>query len=115
MPVERASGGNSLIDVLDRVLDKGIVIDAWVRVSLVGIDLLTVEARVVVASIDTYMKYAEAVGQVPTVSRPAMEERTEELEAENAALRAQLAASARREQVLAEGEREERKTGSGNA
>ena len=61
MPVERASGGTSLIDVLDRVLDKGIVIDAWVRVSLVGIDLLTVEARVVVASIDTYIKYSEAV------------------------------------------------------
>ena len=55
MPVERAPGGTSLIDVLDRVLDKGIVIDAWVRVSLVGIDLITVEARVVVASIDTYL------------------------------------------------------------
>ena len=64
MPVERASGGTSLIDVLDRVLDKGIVIDAWVRVSLVGIDLITVEARVVVASIDTYLKYSEAVGSV---------------------------------------------------
>ena len=49
-PVERAPGGTSLIDVLDRVLDKGIVVDAWVRVSLVGIDLITVEARVVVAS-----------------------------------------------------------------
>jgi hypothetical protein len=61
MPVERSSGGSSLIDVLDRVLDKGIVIDAWVRVSLVGIDLITVEARVVVASIDTYLKYSEAV------------------------------------------------------
>jgi len=73
MPVERASGGSSLVDVLDRVLDKGIVIDAWVRVSLVGIDLITVEARVVVASIDTYLKYAEAVGQVSTVSRPALE------------------------------------------
>lgn len=71
MPVERAAGGTSLVDVLDRVLDKGIVIDAWVRVSLVGIDLITVEARVVVASIDTYLKYAEAVGQVTTVSRPA--------------------------------------------
>ena len=44
MPVERAPGGTSLIDVLDRVLDKGIIIDAWVRVSLVGIDLVTVEA-----------------------------------------------------------------------
>jgi hypothetical protein len=60
MAVERAAGGTSLIDVLDRVLDKGIVIDAWVRVSLVGIDLITVEARVVVASIDTYLKYSEA-------------------------------------------------------
>ena len=50
MAVERAPGGSSLIDVLDRVLDKGIVIDAWVRVSLVGIDLVTVEARIVVAS-----------------------------------------------------------------
>ena len=56
MAVERAAGGTSLIDVLDRVLDKGIVIDAWVRVSLVGIDLITVEARVVVASIDTYLE-----------------------------------------------------------
>jgi hypothetical protein len=98
MPVERASGGTSLIDVLDRVLDKGIVIDAWVRVSLVGIDLLTVEARVVVASIDTYIKYSEAVSQVPTVSRPGLESRTsEELLAENASLRAQLAASTARE------------------
>ena len=73
MPVERAAGGTSLVDVLDRVLDKGIVIDAWVRVSLVGIDLITVEARVVVASIDTYLKYAEAVGQVTTAARPTLE------------------------------------------
>jgi hypothetical protein len=91
MPVERASGGTSLIDVLDRVLDKGIVIDAWVRVSLVGIDLLTVEARVVVASIDTYIKFSEAVGQIAPVSRPVIEGRTHgELLAENAQLRAQL-------------------------
>jgi hypothetical protein len=93
MAVERASGGTSLIDVLDRVLDKGIVIDAWVRVSLVGIDLITVEARVVVASIDTYLKYSEAVGQVVPASRPAVEARTAEaLAAENEALRARLAA-----------------------
>src|SRR5215470_1641373 len=71
MAVERHSGGSSLIDVLDRVLDKGIVIDAWVRISLVGIDLITVEARIVVASIDTYLKYAEAVGITAPVSRPA--------------------------------------------
>jgi hypothetical protein len=91
MAVERASGGTSLIDVLDRVLDKGIVIDAWVRVSLVGIDLLTVEARVVVASIDTYLKYSEAVGRMPTVSRPALEGRpSEELTLEVAERRAEL-------------------------
>jgi hypothetical protein len=70
MAVERAPGGTSLIDVLDRILDKGIVVDAWVRISLVGIDLITVEARVVIASIDTYLKYAEAVGITSTVARP---------------------------------------------
>jgi hypothetical protein len=99
MPIERAAGGSSLIDVLDRVLDKGIVIDAWVRVSLVGIDLITVEARVVVASIETYLKYSEAVGQISPVSKPAVEGKGyEEVIAENAALRAQLksGASARR-------------------
>ena len=71
MAVERVAGGTSLIDVLDRVLDKGIVIDAWVRISLVGIDLITVEARVVVASIDTYLRYADALGITSTVARPA--------------------------------------------
>ena len=70
MAVERTPSGSSLIDVLDRVLDKGIVIDAWVRVSLVGIDLVTVEARIVVASIDTYLKYSEAVGITSPISRP---------------------------------------------
>src|SRR3981189_659739 len=91
MPIERAAGGTSLIDVLDRVLDKGIVIDAWVRVSLVGIDLITVEARVVVASIDTYLKYSEAVGASRPISRPAMESQAyDELVAENASLRSQL-------------------------
>ena len=100
MAVERAPGGTSLIDVLDRVLDKGIVIDAWVRVSLVGIDLITVEARVVVASIDTYLKYSEAVGQVAPISRPAAAAAelptSQDLTAENQSLRAQLAATKRR-------------------
>ena len=71
MAIERAATGSSLIDVLDRVLDKGIVIDAWVRLSLVGIDLITVEARVVVASIATYLQYSEMVSQLTPVSRPA--------------------------------------------
>ena len=92
MAVERAAGGSSLIDVLDRVLDKGIVIDAWVRVSLVGIDLITVEARVVVASIDTYLKYADAIGGSAVAARPTIEAPRpyDELAAENVALRAQI-------------------------
>ena len=72
MAVERAPAGGSLIDVLDRVLDKGIVIDAYVRVSLVGIDLVSVEARIVVASVDTYLKYAETIGVTGMASRPAL-------------------------------------------
>jgi hypothetical protein len=101
MPVERTTGGSSLIDVLDRVLDKGIVIDAWVRVSLVGIDLITVEARVVVASIETYLKYSEAVGAISSVSKPAAlstgdGRASESILAENATLRAQLAATGAR-------------------
>jgi hypothetical protein len=99
MPVERTTGGTtSLIDVLDRVLDKGIVIDAWVRVSLVGIDLITVEARIVVASIDTYIRYSEAVGSMAPVSRPAaVDSRTHDaVVAENQELRAQLAGDGRR-------------------
>ena len=59
--------------MLDRVLDKGIVIDAWVRVSLVGIDLITIEARVVVASIETYLQYAEPLAEVALSSRPTIE------------------------------------------
>src|SRR6476660_7525100 len=96
MAVERSAGGTSLIDVLDRVLDKGIVIDAWVRVSLVGIDLITVEARVVVASIDTYLKYSEAVGASLTVARPALTEARsdgpsyEELLSENTLLKSRM-------------------------
>jgi len=62
MPVEKTIAGASLAEVLDRVLDKGLVIDAWVRVSLVGIEFLGIEARVVVASVETYLKYAEAIG-----------------------------------------------------
>ena len=62
MAVEKTIGSTSLAEVVDRILDKGVVIDAWVRVSLVGIELLAIEARVVIASVDTWLKYAEAVG-----------------------------------------------------
>jgi hypothetical protein len=97
MAVERAVGGSSLVEVLDRVLDKGIVIDAWVRLSLVGIELVTVEARVVIASVETYIKYADAIVGAPQAARPKPIEasaRYEELAQELASLRAQLAAPA---------------------
>ena len=55
---------SSLAEVLDRILDKGIVVDAWVRISLVGIEILTVEARVVVASVDTYLHYSEEMAKI---------------------------------------------------
>jgi gas vesicle structural protein len=61
--VERASSA-SLADVVDTILDKGLVIDAYVRVSLVGIELLTIDTRVVVASVDTYLRFAEAVNRL---------------------------------------------------
>jgi hypothetical protein len=68
MAVEKSMASSSLVEVVDRILDKGIVIDAWARVSLVGIELLTIEARVVVASVETFLKYAEAVGLTTTAA-----------------------------------------------
>ena len=62
MAVEKSMASSSLVEVVDRILDKGVVVDAWVRVSLVGIELLAIEARVVIAGVDTFLKYAEAVG-----------------------------------------------------
>ncbi|MFF3442956.1 gas vesicle protein GvpJ [Streptosporangium sp. NPDC002721] len=72
MTIVQPSGGGTgghgsssgLADVIDTILDKGLVIDAYVRVSLVGIELLTIDARVVVASVDTYLRFAEAVNRL---------------------------------------------------
>ncbi len=58
------SGSSGLAEVLDVILDKGIVIDVFVRVSLVGIELLTIDARIVIASVDTYLRFAEAVNRL---------------------------------------------------
>jgi gas vesicle structural protein len=95
MAVERAPAGSSLIDVLDRVLDKGIVIDAYVLVSLVGIDLVSIEARIVVASVETYLKFAEAIGVTgfaarPPILPPPSSSEFDRVMAENAELRRRL-------------------------
>ena len=55
---------SGLADVIDVILDKGLVIDAYVRVSLIGIEILTIDARIVIASVDTYLRFAEAVGRL---------------------------------------------------
>jgi hypothetical protein len=62
--VQRQPGPSGLVDVLDVILDKGIVIDVYLRVALVGIELLTVDARIVIASVDTYLRFAEAVNRL---------------------------------------------------
>jgi len=77
--VQRQPGPGSLAELLNVILDKGIVIDAWARVSIVGIEILTIEARVVVASVETYLRYAEAIGltalAAPPPTQPAVEGR----------------------------------------
>src|SRR5689334_10336696 len=62
--LQRAPSPSGLADVLDVILDKGLVIDAYVRVSVIGIELLTVDARIVIASVDTYLRFAEQVNRL---------------------------------------------------
>ncbi|MFD0690136.1 gas vesicle protein GvpJ [Actinomadura fibrosa] len=62
--VQRGRSGSSLADVVDLILEKGLVIDLYARVSLVGIEILTVDVRIVVASVDTYLRFAEAVNRL---------------------------------------------------
>jgi gas vesicle structural protein len=73
MALRAEAAGTNLVDVLDRVLDKGIVIDGWIRLSLVGLDLLHVEARIVVASIQTYLTHARSLASEPVLSQPNIE------------------------------------------
>jgi 4-hydroxy-3-methylbut-2-enyl diphosphate reductase IspH len=69
--IQKSTDSSSLAEVVDRVLDKGIVIDAFVKVSLVGIELISIEARIVIASVETYLKYAEAIGLTASAAAPA--------------------------------------------
>ena len=62
--LQRGPSPSGLADVLDVILDKGLVIDAYVRVSLIGIEILTIDARIVIASVDTYLRFAEAVNRM---------------------------------------------------
>jgi gas vesicle structural protein len=62
------SSSSGLYDVLELILDKGLVIDVFVRVSLIGIEILTIDARIVIASVDTYLRFAEAVNRLDLMS-----------------------------------------------
>jgi gas vesicle structural protein len=62
MAVGRGLASSTLVEVIDRILDKGLVVDFWVTVALIGIEIVSIEGRVVVASVETYLKYAEAMG-----------------------------------------------------
>jgi hypothetical protein len=62
--LQRAPSPSGLADVLDVILDKGLVIDAYVRVSVIGIEVVTIDARIVIASVDTYLRFAEAVNRL---------------------------------------------------
>ena len=62
--VTATPNASSLAEVLDRILDKGVVVDVWARISLVGIEILTVESRVVVASVDTFLHYSEEMAKI---------------------------------------------------
>jgi len=66
--VARTPDSSGLAEVLDRILDKGMVIDVWARVNLVGIEILTVEARVVIACVDTFLHYAEEITKIEQAS-----------------------------------------------
>lgn len=81
-PAARRPGTSSLVEVLDRILDKGMVIDLWVRLSLVGIEILTVEARAVVASVDTFLHYAEEISKIEQAAEEEDLEAMQELEIE---------------------------------
>ena len=62
MAVQTSMEPSGLAEVMERIMDKGLVLDEWVRVSLLGLDILTAEARAVLTGVETYLKYAEAVG-----------------------------------------------------
>ena len=85
--LQRAPSPSSLADVVDLILDKGLVIDAYVRVAVIGIELVTIDARIVIASVDTYLRFAEAVNRLdltqtelaglPELQEKGAEEKTE--------------------------------------
>jgi hypothetical protein len=87
--LQRAPSPSGLVDVVDLILDKGLVIDAYVRISVIGIELITIDARIVIASVDTYLRFAEAVNRLDLTETelaglPELQEKGAEKETEGA-------------------------------
>ena len=87
--LQRAPSPSGLADVVDLILDKGLVIDAYVRIAVIGIELITIDARIVIASVDTYLRFAEAVNrldltQTELAGLPELQEKGAEKETEGA-------------------------------
>lgn len=87
MPASASPTSSSLAEVLDRILDKGIVIDVWARVSVVGIEILTIEARVVAASVDTFLTYASEISKIEQASQTGELDDIRDLEIETSSAR----------------------------
>jgi gas vesicle structural protein len=105
--LQRAPTPTGLAEVVDLILDKGLVIDAYVRVSLVGIEVLTIDARIVIASVDTYLRFAEAVNRLDLAAQskdlPEMIEDTQETGARG---KVRGALSGAKESITGDGQRE---------
>jgi gas vesicle structural protein len=87
--LQRAPSPSGLADVIDLILDKGLVIDAYVRIAVIGIELVTIDARIVIASVDTYLRFAEQVNrldltQTELAGLPELQEKGAEMETEGA-------------------------------
>ena len=105
----RAPGASGLAEVLDLILDKGLVIDAYVRVSLVGIEVLTIDARIVIASVDTYLRFAEAVNRLDLTSQQKdLPDMIGGLQESGASRKTKGALEGAKETIMGDGRKEER-------
>jgi gas vesicle structural protein len=108
--LQRAPTPSGLAEVVDLILDKGLVIDAFVRVSLVGIEVLTIDARIVIASVDTYLRFAEAVNRLDlTEQSRGLPEMIEDTQEEGAKGKTRGAIEGAKEKLSGDGQREKEK------
>jgi hypothetical protein len=108
------SGSSGLYEILDLILDKGLVIDVFVRVSLVGIELLTIDARIVIASVDTYLRFAEAVNRLDLNEQggETLPELVDDLGQSGAKSKTQGVLEGAKEKLFGEGEGDDEESGS---